>query len=178
MGGSCVQDLIISPEQRRNQDLLLSYGLRSLSALFLKLKYPYYNSEISVVRSPKTGWAIRLRLVENLRLTPSIFTCKTLVVLKLSGLLVDSVSSVDLPLLKTLHLMEVFFKKRKDLMMLLSGCPLLEDLNAPTVSHLQNDCILGFRNLPNLVKANLRALHVPFTILYNARFLRLDWVCI
>nr|AFK37735.1 unknown [Lotus japonicus] len=50
-----------------------------------------------------------------------VFSCKTLVVLKLTGLDVNVFSFVDLPSLKTLHLSQVGFPKPQYLMELLCG---------------------------------------------------------
>ncbi|XP_058741517.1 probable FBD-associated F-box protein At1g32375 [Vicia villosa] len=59
----------------------------------------------------------------------NILTCKTLVVLKLSGFNVEKgYSSIVLPSLKTLHLEIIWFPKLRDILMFLSGCPILEEL--------------------------------------------------
>ncbi|XP_057439890.1 FBD-associated F-box protein At4g10400-like [Lotus japonicus] len=166
----CFQNLIISPENRCYQDNLLTFD-----RLYDQPRDQNVDTTIEVL---KTSLSKRRRLVENLKLPPSIFTCKSLVVLKLSGLMVGEVGSVELPSLKTLHLVEVFFQERKDFMMLLSGCPVLEDLHASSVNHLQDTLIDGFKDFPNLVTADIRVLHVPFTILYNVQFLRIDRVMV
>jgi hypothetical protein len=68
-------------------------------------------------------------------LVPTIFVCKTLVVLKLKSICVVTMSdcSVDLPLLKTLDLFFVRFECMADFIKLLSGCPILENLKTSHV---------------------------------------------
>ncbi|CAN6816293.1 unnamed protein product [Brassica oleracea] len=63
-------------------------------------------------------------------LPSSLYTCKSLVTLKLTGhrLLVDVPRTVSLPSLKTLLLHEVTYSTEDSLRLLLSYCPLLEDL--------------------------------------------------
>ncbi|XP_057446563.1 FBD-associated F-box protein At3g52670-like [Lotus japonicus] len=59
------------------------------------------------------------------------FTCSTnLVVLKLHGLSLKPLSSVDFPFLKTLHLQTSLFLEYECLALLLSRCPLLQDFKA------------------------------------------------
>jgi hypothetical protein len=100
----------------------------------------------------------------KVQLPPSIFSCKTLVVLNLKGLNVNDLSQLvlDFPLLKTLHLWFMCFKGLGHLVKLLSGCPLLEELlirsmyvenaNEPLVSAENFQC------LPNLIRANIYGL--------------------
>ncbi|KAF3549939.1 hypothetical protein DY000_02002766, partial [Brassica cretica] len=63
-------------------------------------------------------------------LPSSLYTCKSLVTLKLTGhrLLVDVPRTVSLPSFKTLLLHEVTYSTEDSLRLLLSYCPLLEDL--------------------------------------------------
>jgi len=111
-------------------------------------------------------------------LSPTIFMCETLVVLKLDSLCVPSLSrcSVDLPSLKTLDLCFVSFQNRDYLMKLLSGCPKLEDLKT---LYIQLDigvaAIECFEKplLSNLIKANFRLFEVPFRAVYNVKFLNI-----
>jgi len=65
-----------------------------------------------------------------IHLGTSIFRFPTLVVLKLKTLKVVDDISVDLPLLKTLHLDRVRLKNKQHFNKLLYGCPILEDLLA------------------------------------------------
>ncbi|XP_028806317.1 FBD-associated F-box protein At4g10400-like [Neltuma alba] len=64
----------------------------------------------------------------SIRLASSIFNCSTLKVLRLKDVKVDTLSSVNLPSLKVLHLESVMFLEFRCLVMLLAGCPLLEEL--------------------------------------------------
>ena len=79
--------------------------------------------------------------VENLKLPPSFFSCRTLVVLKLSGDIdidIDTPSlSFNFPSLKILHLVEISLpsiinSQEHPFLRLLSGCPVLEDLSFTT----------------------------------------------
>nr|VDD57462.1 unnamed protein product [Brassica oleracea] len=59
----------------------------------------------------------------------NLFTCKSLVILKLAGgMLLDVPRMVSRPSLKTLKLLRVKYFKDKTLQRLLSNCPVLEDL--------------------------------------------------
>jgi len=64
-------------------------------------------------------------LLFNVPLAPSIFCCKTLVHLHLRRISVGSMlhCSVDLPLLETLIMFQIFFKDTEDFIKLLFGCP-------------------------------------------------------
>ncbi|CDY40225.1 BnaA09g35070D [Brassica napus] len=68
--------------------------------------------------------------LELLNILPSnLFTCKSLVILKLAGgMLLNVPRMVSLPSLKTLKLQRVKYFKGKTLQRLLSNCPVLEDL--------------------------------------------------
>ncbi|TKY50413.1 F-box/FBD/LRR-repeat protein [Spatholobus suberectus] len=76
-----------------------------------------------------------------------VFSCKTLVVLKWTKVSMTHLSSVDLPLLKVLHLNLVDFFEGIDLAQLLFGCPNLEDLEAMSLYMDQKDLISEFHNL-------------------------------
>ncbi|MED6158439.1 hypothetical protein PIB30_032763 [Stylosanthes scabra] len=65
-----------------------------------------------------------------IKLPVAIFTCSSLVVLKLMNVTVDRTSTVNLPLLKTLHMDRVgFATKGEYLEMILSGCPNIHHLH-------------------------------------------------
>ena len=77
---------------------------------------------------------------ENLNLPPSFFSCRTLVVLKLTGTIdididIDTPSlSFNFPSLKILHLLRILLpsiinSQEHSFLKLLSGCPVLEDLS-------------------------------------------------
>ncbi|XP_057436228.1 FBD-associated F-box protein At4g10400-like [Lotus japonicus] len=126
------------------------------------------------------------RGVENLDLTASpytlllwssIFTSQTLVVLKLNGFYMElgDFESIDVPSLKTLHLTNTYFIKRKDFKKLLSVCPNLVDLYAPVgfLNDRYNENT-GYKNLTKLEKACIYAFDVPFSTVYNVEFLRIE----
>ncbi|KOM56852.1 hypothetical protein LR48_Vigan10g274400 [Vigna angularis] len=69
-----------------------------------------------------------LYLNSNNVLPSVVFSCKTLVVLKLAYTTVKDIFVVDLPLLKILHLNYVYSSKKDDFCQLLSGIPNLEVL--------------------------------------------------
>ncbi|XP_058760939.1 F-box/FBD/LRR-repeat protein At1g51370-like [Vicia villosa] len=75
------------------------------------------------------------------KLPNCIFTCKTLVSLDLRRFRVQgfnfSSDGFGFPLLKTLHLDDVEFPKGRDFLLLLSGCPILEDLK---LFHVYLEC--------------------------------------
>ncbi|XP_057444507.1 F-box/FBD/LRR-repeat protein At4g00160-like, partial [Lotus japonicus] len=97
----------------------------------------------------------------------SIFTCKTLLVLKLQGTKLEPISSgsVDLPFLKLLHLQDLRFSKRACLAELLSGCPILEDFKAKRLYFHQDVADTEFKTLPKLLG-----------LVNNVKFLRIDWI--
>ena len=81
--------------------------------------------------------------VENLKLPPSFFSCRTLVVLKLGGDIdididIDTPSlSFNFPSLKILHLLEISLpsninSQEHSFLRLFSSCPVLEDLSFTT----------------------------------------------
>jgi Leucine-rich repeat (LRR) protein len=73
--------------------------------------------------------------LSKFELPPSIFSCKTLIVLRLTGIQLNDLSHVvvDLPRLKTLHFSPDPFQRVDYLSKLLSGCPALEELHAALV---------------------------------------------
>jgi hypothetical protein len=104
----------------------------------------------------------------------TIFCCKTLVVLKLTNMVtVFRCSSVDLPLLKTLYLYCVRFDDTKNLMKLISRCPLLENLKTSYVKARVGITATGYtKPLFNLINAEIRMFEVPLRAVYNVKFLR------
>ncbi|GAU44402.1 hypothetical protein TSUD_246280 [Trifolium subterraneum] len=94
-------------------------------------------------------------------LWPNIFVFPTLVVLKLTKLNVIDNISVDLPSLKTLHLILVYFKNKDNFNKLLNGCPILEDLQTHIFYveqfHYIEEQVEGvwLKTLSKLVRANI-----------------------
>ncbi|XP_058772407.1 FBD-associated F-box protein At3g52670-like isoform X2 [Vicia villosa] len=72
---------------------------------------------------------VSLRLTIRVNVPPSLFTCRTLVVLHLRKIKVNHLSKldVDFPLLKTLSLSYINFERIDYLPVLLYGCPVLEE---------------------------------------------------
>ncbi|XP_057437212.1 F-box/FBD/LRR-repeat protein At1g16930-like [Lotus japonicus] len=104
-------------------------------------------------------------------LSSCIFSCQTLVVLKLTGLSLKAFSSVELPSLKSLYLEHIQFVDCRYLVLLLFGCPMLEDLQADWLDYAldEYDYVKQFKSLPKLVRANLRHVGLDNTnILLNA----------
>ncbi|WVZ07405.1 hypothetical protein V8G54_020751 [Vigna mungo] len=104
-----------------------------------------------------------------------IWTCKTLVVLKLYRLSVDVFVKVHLPVLKTLHLDFLFVSKSQYLAEILHGCPVLEDFRA---YHIFLDNKLDgveFPTMPKLVRADLKVDYVfefPLKVVSNVEYFR------
>ncbi|WVY95341.1 hypothetical protein V8G54_034429 [Vigna mungo] len=104
---------------------------------------------------------------------PSFVFCKTLVVLKLTDILVLDNFFVDLPLLKMLYLNDVMLPKYLDLSHVLCGCPNLEDLELNDM-----DCeIKGKINrFPNLVRASINNGILPLELFKDVHVLKFDWI--
>lgn len=110
--------------------------------------------------------------------TPSMFSCTTLVVLKLEGLeLKANFSSVDLPFLKVLHLQDLLLQDEGCLAEILSGCLALEDLKARDVFFDGNKADAEFITLPKLVRADISesggSQHFMMKVVNNVSFLRI-----
>ncbi|XP_057453221.1 F-box/FBD/LRR-repeat protein At3g52680-like [Lotus japonicus] len=108
----------------------------------------------------------------------SIFTCTTLVVLKLCQIdLIPFSSGVDLPSLKVLHLQDLIFLERESLAKLLSGSPNLEDFKARGLRFDNYNTDREFKPLPKLVRADISATQTCFLfteVVNNVQFLHLD----
>ncbi|KAL1195187.1 putative FBD-associated F-box protein [Cardamine amara subsp. amara] len=85
----------------------------------------------------------------------SLYTCKSLVTLKLEGIqiLVDVPRMVCLPSLKTLHLHTVKYSNEDSLRLLLSYCPVLEDLSIDQDNNDQLGAVVVI--LPSLLRLSL-----------------------
>ncbi|KAI5410635.1 F-box/FBD/LRR-repeat protein At5g56420 [Lathyrus oleraceus] len=116
----------------------------------------------------------------DMKLPPSILSCKTLKVLKLKGIIVNGFShQVDFPVLKILHLKRMIFEWHELLLKLLSGCHILEELETK---------YLGFRNglrvpakefdglLPSLVRAKIYCHDsiIPLHLVRNVETLHME----
>jgi len=112
----------------------------------------------------------------------SILNCTTLVVLRLRwfNLTVVSDLSIRLPSLKTLHLKEIYFHQQRDFMMLLDGCPVLEDLQLSYIymtrhTHHSLDDFESSSMLRKLNRADITdcECYFPVKSLSNLEFLRI-----
>ncbi|EFH52640.1 F-box family protein [Arabidopsis lyrata subsp. lyrata] len=117
---------------------LLSHQSHVLESLHVKLSVTLWNKDIG----PWISTALRhhhchLRELEidacivHTLLPPELFTCETLVVLKLKGIVIDveaPLTTVCLPSLKTLHIDHSSLFDFESLQMLLSSCNFLTDL--------------------------------------------------
>lgn len=108
----------------------------------------------------------------------AIFTCSTLVVLKLEWLKLTELkpfSSIDLPLLKVLHLDLVAFSELQCLTQLLSGCPVLEEFIArcPIFYYDTTGSNRELKTLPKLVKADISTRFSLMEAVKNVEFLRI-----
>ncbi|XP_057446875.1 F-box/FBD/LRR-repeat protein At5g56420-like [Lotus japonicus] len=107
-----------------------------------------------------------------------IFSCTTLVVLKLKGISLNaSSSSVELPSLKSLHLEQVKFTRYQNLTELFHGCPILQDLKAHDIDYDQQDtfCVEEIKSLPKLLTADLHYqwfdIYIPLKAVCNVEYL-------
>jgi hypothetical protein len=134
--------------------------------------------------------SVKRRGVEDLYLSlsyhalnPTIFISRTLVVLRLVMLYIASdTSCVDLPLLKTLDLRNVYFKNRNDYINFLSACPILQDLHVERI-YIQSKMHRDENNaqdegsrsltLSKLVRASFRSMDPLFNGIDNVEFLRI-----
>jgi hypothetical protein len=159
---------------------------QTLKTFHLKCQFELWKFDHSSI----TKWieAAKQRRVEDLSLflllgitlePTTIFSCKTLVVLKLCNLHVSTLSncSVCLPLLKTLNLVDVHLDDMGDLEKLIYGCPILEDFKTAYV-----DARVGVRArayskpLSKLIKANIRLFEVPLRAVSHVKFLTVTGV--
>jgi hypothetical protein len=115
-------------------------------------------------------------------LVPTIFCCKTLVILRLTGITVATMfdCSVDLPLLKILYLSNIRFKQMKNFIKILSSCPQLLKLHANNVIATTGVTTGGCINpLSKLDYADIGLFEVPLRAVSNVEVLTVEkkrWV--
>jgi hypothetical protein len=111
----------------------------------------------------------------------TIFTCETLVILKLSNLFIMGAEFchylIRLPSLKTLHLKDIEFQQYGDLECLLEGCPVLEDLQLYVISYVT--LLFSKACCETLTKLNRADIiqcdcGVPMKALSNVEFLHIE----
>jgi hypothetical protein len=168
--------VILSPHAQ--QQTLKTFHLK----LRLKLWKFNYSSIIKWIQAAKQRHVEDLSLFLFLGITlepTTIFSCKTLVVLKLCCLEVATLSncSVHLPLLKTLNLVNVYLNDMGDLEKLIYGCPILEDLKTAYIDASVGVTTRGYsKPLSKLIKANIRLFDVPFRAVSYVKFLTVTGV--
>lgn len=119
------------------------------------------------------------------KLPSTIFTCKTLVVLNIScfafkGFSFSSVGfGFGFPSLKTLHFNHIYFNHLRDFLLLLAGCPILEDFKACHVFTLEEEeeaTQESTLNLSNLIRTDIidTNFDIPMKALFNSVFLRIQ----
>jgi hypothetical protein len=121
---------------------------------------------------------LNLEMSGMITLPRSVFSCRTLVVLHLKWITVKDLSPlvVDFPLLKKLHLSGVLLECAEYMIQLLSGCPILEELQAERLIVKNKEWLVSlifvrekFPSLPKLITANItkstRSLTLLLTLL-------------
>jgi hypothetical protein len=97
----------------------------------------------------------------------NILNCRTLVVLKLSGFIVQvGFSSVLLPSLKTLRLKHIWIPKDRDFMLIIRGCPILEDLLASYLYYMPSNQSLTSEESKSFCLSNLTKADIDFSCSY------------
>jgi len=116
-------------------------------------------------------------LLDNVTLKNlTIFTSRTLVVVKLESLKVEGENlCVDLPNLKTLRLRCVCFETQNNFIKILKACPILHDLHASFLRytrHDENNKLEGINSLflSKLVRAYICSTNTPFNLISNVEF--------
>lgn len=179
-------------------------GSRSINSFYLDIEYAnrshaYFHSFPNlttfvnlVVKLKVQHLHLLLNMLNGLvdadvppRLPHSIFSCKTLEVLKLSWFRVEGfcVSSVQFgfPSLKTLHLKHINFDNYRDMLLLLAGCPILEDFKAFNL-FVYNDVweesfcqVIQRLNLSKLIRAYITdSCYFPLEALFHLEFLKIQ----
>jgi hypothetical protein len=120
------------------------------------------------------------------KLPISILTCRTLVSLDLCQFCVKdfSFSSIGFgfPSLNVLHLRDIVFQEVRDFMLLLAGCPILEDLRAIDIHFHNEEDPLTIQEFKNLSLSKLINAHIaecwyscfPVKVLSNTKFLSIE----
>ncbi|CAL5201564.1 unnamed protein product [Lathyrus oleraceus] len=121
-----------------------------------------------------------LNISGDMKLPPSIHSCKTLKVLKLKGIIVNGFShQVDFPVLKILHLKRMIFERHELLVKLLSGCRILEEFETKYLGFLNGSRVPAKEFdglLPSLVQAKISCHDsiIPLHLVRNVESLHME----
>ncbi|GAU33930.1 hypothetical protein TSUD_357290 [Trifolium subterraneum] len=154
----------------------------TLKSFHLKCNYKLWDATVDSFSLNNWIIAAKQRGIEDLNLLyykvllvpTTLFCCKTLVVLQLGYMSVAQMNScsVDLPSLKTLYLESVSFHDMENLMRLISGCPILENLKTSCVKAKVGVTIGGYlKPLSKLIKADIHLFDFPLKVVCNVQFL-------
>lgn len=99
---------------------------------------------------------------DDLQLPISILSCRTLVFLEFFGFTVNVSSLIRLLSLKILHFQEAVFLNVRDLLLLLAGCPILEDLEASSL-RFHSEYSPSYQECESLNLSKLTKAEMPFT---------------
>lgn len=159
--------------ERDNNLPILSFNLK---CRFRYFKYDITKFVTNVVQRGVQNLSIDLLF--HGRVPTCVLTTKTLAVLKLKRLTFD-VPHVHLPSLKVLHLEHVTFGYFEYITKLLSGCPILNELETKDLFIEQYSRVLRVvvLSLPNLVRANISDDLIWYDWLHMAQHLRIRQVC-
>jgi len=127
---------------------------------------------------------LRVDDIDWAKLPITIFSCRALVSLELSSLRAEDrfSSAIVLPSLKILDLKLIIFQTYEDFMLLLAGCPILQELLFSDISFESEEslCPSKWKNfsLSKLTKENVDFsyfhFHFPLEALRNVQSLRID----
>lgn len=125
---------------------------------------------------------LNLSLPSTISLPYNVFSCTTLVVLKLRRFSLNKNSSIHFPSLKVLDLRNIHFQERQNVVEFLSGCPILEGLVIKSLTFTDPSIIRKSKHyqLSKLVKVDVSesSIVLPLESFNSVEFLRADVVCI
>ncbi|XP_058758424.1 F-box/FBD/LRR-repeat protein At5g56420-like [Vicia villosa] len=169
-----IDKLMLSPSV--SNQFLKTFRLKFRSAIYYADGKSFHAWVEAAKRRRVEEFNLRMN---NETLNPTIFTSRTLVVLKLEKVEVEAATLyVDLPSLKTLHLKFVRFENQNDIKRVLNACPNLQDLHTCYPSFIrreENNEDGEFKSLflSKLVRAEVGSIDVPFNSICNVEYLRM-----
>jgi hypothetical protein len=177
-----LDDVLFSPHSQHHHLPLKSFRLEYF--------YNFWGEDVEDWSGIAGKWieAVKQRGVQCIYLSllpvdlapTAIFCCKTVVVMTLERIHFANMLNcvVDLPLLKTLTLQDTVFQAGEDFMKLLSWCPKLEELKTCSVQANQGFEVGDYLEpLSTLIKADITFFEIPYTAVYNVKFLTVSRVC-